>query len=342
MTTQEIILAQRKKSKNRLIGTCGLLVAAVILLAILMLVLGRTIYPLSDMIRAFQGEELEGVTFALMTLRLPRMVTGILAGMAFGIAGSSFQALLRNSLASPDVIGVTSGASAAAVVCMLVFGMSGILVSGIAVISGVIVAMIIYFLAGKGSFGGGRLIIIGIGIGAMLHSVISFVLIKASQYDVPVAMRWLSGSLNGSTLIKTLPLAIAVILLGSLIIALSGRLKMLGLGEEMAVQLGVNVEQTKLLIIIAAVGLAAFATSVTGPIAFVAFLSGPIAARITGTGRASALPSALVGAALVLGADLIGQFLFDTRFPVGAITGVLGAPYLLFLLVRQNYKGGAI
>ncbi|WP_428966933.1 iron chelate uptake ABC transporter family permease subunit [Micromonospora fluostatini] len=94
--------------------------------------------------------------------------------------------------------------------------------------------------------------------------------------------------------------------------------------------------------IVAAVGLIAFATSATGPIAFVAFLAGPIAARLTGPGGSLLLPAGLVGALLVLVADFLGQFAFDTRFPVGVITGVLGAPYLIYLLVRTNRAGGSL
>ncbi|MDR0499668.1 MAG: iron chelate uptake ABC transporter family permease subunit [Coriobacteriales bacterium] len=336
-----ITVQQRQRQRRRNI-VCAALGAAVVLLSVLMLVLGQTIYSLEDIFRALCGEQIKGVSFAVQTLRLPRMLAGVLAGIAFGIAGSTFQSMLRNSLASPDIIGVTSGASAAAIFCMLVLKISGFQVSVAAVVFGLTVALVIYLLSDGGSFGGGRLIIIGIGIGAMLQAVISFILVRASQYDVPAAMRWLSGSLNGVKMVEIPVLVAAVFLLGGGIVLLSRRVKMFELGDEIAIALGVNVKQTRLLLTVAAVGLAAFATSVTGPIAFVAFLSGPIAARLTGDGRASALPSALVGAMLVLAADLIGQFAFDTRFPVGAITGILGAPYLVFLLVRQNKKGGAI
>ncbi|MDR1131518.1 MAG: iron chelate uptake ABC transporter family permease subunit [Oscillospiraceae bacterium] len=342
MTTANRIIAQHRRQAARRNAVCLALAMAIIALAALMLVMGSVIYPLSDVIRALRGEQVRGAAFAVMTLRLPRMLSGVLAGIAFGISGSAFQSMLRNSLASPDIIGVTGGAGAAAVFCMLILRMSGAGVSAAAVTFGLIVAVIIYMLSGGGSFGGGRLILIGIGIGAMLQAVISYILVRASQYDVPVAMRWLSGSLNGTKLAELPPLAAAVLLLGGAVLFLSPRVRMFALGDDMAAALGVNVKQTRLLLTVAAVGLSAFATSVTGPISFVAFLSGPIAARLTGEGRAAALPSALVGAALVLAADLIGQLAFDTRFPVGAITGILGAPYLVFLLIRQNVKGGAI
>jgi iron complex transport system permease protein len=342
MTTAQNIIAQRRRHAMRRNILCAVLAVTIIVLAALMLIIGSATYPVSDVIRALLGEQVKGATFAVITLRLPRMLSGVLAGMAFGLSGSTFQSMLRNSLASPDIIGVTSGASAAAVFCMLILKMNGAEVSAAAVIFGLLVAVIIYLLSGGGAFGGGRLILIGIGIGAMMHAVISYILVRASQYDVPVAMRWLSGSLNGTKLSELIPLVIAVLLFGGVIVALSSRIRMFALGDDTATALGVNIGRTRLLLTVAAVGLSAFATSVTGPIAFVAFLSGPIAARLTGDGRAAAVPSALVGAVLVLASDLIGQFAFDTRFPVGAITGILGAPYLVFLLVRQNAKGGAM
>ncbi|MDR1069018.1 MAG: iron chelate uptake ABC transporter family permease subunit [Clostridiales Family XIII bacterium] len=336
------IITQRKRRATRRNIICSVLAVTIVILAVLMLIMGSTVYPLSEVIGALRGEQIRGATFAVMTLRLPRMLSGVFAGIAFGLSGSTFQSMLRNSLASPDIIGVTSGASAAAVFCMLILKLNGAEVSAAAVTFGLLVAIVIYLLSGGGAFGGGRLILIGIGIGAMMHAVISYILVRASQYDVPVAMRWLSGSLNGTKMAELPPLIISVVVFGGVIVLLSPRVRMFVLGDDTATALGVNVGQTRLLLTVAAVGLSAFATSVTGPIAFVAFLSGPIAARLTGDGRAEAVPSALVGAVLVLASDLIGQFAFDTRFPVGAITGILGAPYLVFLLVRQNVKGGAI
>lgn len=306
-----------------------------------MLMLGNTNYSVATVIKVLFGEKIEGAVFAINTLRLPRMLAGLLAGMAFGMAGNTFQTMLRNPLASPDIIGVTSGSSVAAVFCILVLQISGTVVSITAVISGLVVAILLFVLSKGGSFSGGRLILIGIGVQAMLNAAISYLLLKASQYDVPGAMRWLSGSLNGMQM-KNIGMLFPVVLIFGLILILLGRyLKILELGEQSAITLGLKTDQTRLLLVISAVFLIAFATAVTGPIAFVAFLAGPIATRLAGTGNSNVLPAGLVGASLVLGADLIGQFAFDTRFPVGVITGILGAPYLLYLLIRMNRMGGA-
>jgi len=306
-----------------------------------MLMLGNTKYPLTTIIKVLFGEQVKGASFAISTLRLPRMLAGLLAGMAFGMAGNTFQTILRNPLASPDIIGVTSGSSVAAVFCILVLKISGNFVSITAVIAGLVVAILIYVLSKGGGFSGGRLILIGIGVQAMLNAIISYLLLRASQYDVPGAIRWLSGSLNGIRM-KNIPLLfIVVIFCGAVMILLGQHIKILELGEHSAITLGLKTDQTRFLLILSSVFLIAFATAVTGPIAFVAFLAGPIATKLVGTGTSNVLPSGMVGASLVLGADLIGQFAFDTQFPVGVITGILGAPYLLFLLIRMNRKDGS-
>lgn len=329
-----------RKRNSRILLVTFILLFVTVLLCVAMLCLGNTIYSLDIIGRVLLGEQIKGASFAIATLRLPRMLSGLLAGLAFGMAGNTFQTMLRNPLASPDIIGVTSGSSVAAVMCIVVLKVSGSIVSTLAVITGLLVATLIYILSRGGSFSGGRLILIGIGIQAMLNAVISFLLLKANQYDVPAALRWLSGSLNGMQM-KDIPLLILVVLVFGCIIILLGRhLRILELGEQSAITLGLKTDQTRILLVLSAVFLIAFATSVTGPIAFVAFLAGPIAGKLTGYGSSLVLPAGLTGAVLVLLADIIGQYAFDIRFPVGIITGILGAPYLLYLLIRMNRTGG--
>ncbi|MDR0819745.1 MAG: iron chelate uptake ABC transporter family permease subunit [Oscillospiraceae bacterium] len=342
MTSIEIVKTERQKRLRRNIAVISVLAVLVVTLCALMLSLGGVIYPIDVIIRVLSNEQIEGATFAIGSLRLPRMLAGVLVGAAFGISGAVFQSMLRNPLASPDIIGVSSGASAAAVACILVFNLSGAAISAVAVVAGVATAALIYALSRGGSFSGGRLILVGIGVGAMLNSVISYLLLRASQYDVPGAMRWLSGSLNGIRKEELAPLVIAMVVLCPTLLCLESRLKIIELGDHKAAALGVRSDRTRLLLVLCAVGLVAFATAVTGPVAFVAFLSGPIAKRMTGDGSPSLLASALTGAALTLGADLLGQFAFNTKFPVGVITGIIGAPYLLFLLVKINRSGGSV
>ncbi|WP_029150014.1 FecCD family ABC transporter permease [Microbacterium indicum] len=331
---------RRRRATRRRVGITALAVLLVALLAA-SLVIGQTIYPIGDVVQVLLGHDVPGASFTIGTLRIPRAVAGALAGIAFGLAGSTFQTLLRNPLASPDVIGITSGASAAAVLSITVLGWSTVATNAFALVVGIATALAISLIARGGDSTGGRLILIGIGIGAMLDSVVSFLVERSSEHDVGAAMRWIAGSLNGSSLDGAAPLAIAVVVLAPAILVLSRGLGALELGEQTAVSLGVSASRTRLLLIVCAVALACFATATTGPIAFVAFLSGPIASHIVGRGSSLLIPAALVGACLVLAGDLIGQFAFDTRFPVGVITGIAGAPYLLVLLLRMTRIGGS-
>ena len=337
----EHIRAGFKQRQLRFTIVTLLLTVLTLALCIAALLLGNTQYSLDDVFRVLLGDQIDGATFAIGTLRLPRMLAGLLVGIAFGIAGSTFQTMLGNPLASPDIIGVTSGSSVAAVFCLLILKTSGTFVSIAAVITGLLVALLIYSLSRGGSFSGGRLILIGIGVQAMLNATISYLLLKASQYDVPGALRWLSGSLNGIRMSQISSLTLVVIVFGIIILMLGKSLQLFELGEQSAITLGLRTNRIRVILILSAVFLIAFSTAVTGPVAFVAFLAGPIALRLVGTGTSNPLPAGLVGASLVIGADLIGQFAFDTRFPVGIITGILGAPYLLFLLIQMNRKGGA-
>lgn len=337
--TNNIVKSGFHKRRVRVIVVTVILAVITAILCSIMLYLGNTKYSPEIIFRVLSGDEIKGATFAIETIRLPRMLAGLLAGMAFGMAGNTFQTMLRNPLASPDIIGVTSGSSVAAVFCILVLKVSGSMVSVSAVVSGLTVAFLIYMLSRGGSFSGGRLILIGIGIQAMLNAAISYLLLRANQYDVPAAIRWLSGSLNGMQM-KNIPgLFVVVLIFGCLLVLLSNTLKILELGEQSAKTLGLRTDISRLLLVLGSVFLIAYATAVTGPIAFVAFLSGPIASKLAGS--SNTITAGLTGAVLVLLADIIGQYAFDIRFPVGIITGILGAPYLIYLLTRMNRTGGA-
>ncbi len=333
-----IIVGMRQR-RRRWIFVTSLLAVFAIVFCCAMLLLGNTIYPVNVVIRTLMGEEIDGANFAINTIRLPRMITGFFAGFAFGVAGYIFQTILRNPLANPNILGITSGSSAAAVFCITVLHLSNTGISIAAVIAGLITVIVMYLLSRGRSFSIGRLIIIGIGIQAMLDAVISYLILRSAQQDIAGALRWLSGSLNGSKMNEVLPLILIVVVLTPIMLLLSKHLSMLELGDQMATSLGVATDKMRIILIVSSVFMIAIATATTGPIAFVSFLAGPIANRLVGVSGSNILPAGLVGANLVLFADLIGQFAFETRFPVGVITGLLGAPYLIYLLIRMNRKG---
>lgn len=337
--SMNLIMIGRTKRRHRFILVTSLLAIIAFTLCCAMLMLGNTMYPVQDVIRVLLGEQVKGASFAVGTIRFPRMVAGVFAGFAFGIAGAVFQTMLRNPLANPNVIGITAGSSAAAVFCIIVLH-AGNMVTSIASVVGGLVTVFVIFLLSKGTaFSIGRLILIGIGIQAILNAVISYLLLIGRHHDIPTAMRWLSGSLNGAKMETLSPLILTVLIFSPVIILLGKHLDMLELGEQAATSLGIDTNKTRLALIISSVLIIALATATTGPIAFVAFLSGPIAKRLVGVGFSNLIPSGLVGIILVLASDLIGQFAFVARYPVGVITGILGAPYLIYLLIRMNRKG---
>ncbi|OEC01106.1 iron ABC transporter [Lysinibacillus sphaericus] len=337
-TMMSIYSSRMKRKRRFLLMTCLLAVISIVLMG-LMLMLGNTIYPVKDVVSVLLGAEVKGASFAVGTIRLPRMIVGLFAGFAFGAGGYIFQTMLRNPLANPNVIGITAGSSAAAVFCIIVLHASNAFVSIASVIGGLLTAIVIFILSKGSSFSIGRLILIGIGIQAMLNAFISYLMVIGNTHDLPSAMRWLSGSLNGAKMENLYPLIIAVLICTPIVLFLASRLEILELGELAATSLGVATNKTRLVLLLSSVLMIALATAAAGPIAFVAFLAGPIAKKIVGVGFSNIVPAGLIGVILVLAADLIGQFAFDTRYPVGVITGIIGAPYLIYLLIRINRKG---
>lgn len=296
------------------------------------------------------GEKIPGASFIVMEHKLPRAVVGTMIGVAFGLAGALFQTMLRNPLASPDIIGISYGASAAAVTAIVIFGASGAVVSGAALGGALGVAAIIYAISRGGSGAGGgsrgnaagnRLILAGVGIAAALHAVVNFLMTRADIRTAADALIWLNGSLNSATWDRAGVLAVSLLVLVPAVIALAGPLRILELGDDAAAGLGIKVNAARLGLVLTAVALAAVATAAAGPVAFVAFLAGPISRRIV---RKPSLPaSALTGALIVLLADFFASniapvILDGTVLPVGVITGALGAPFLLWLLVTSNRK----
>ena len=304
--------AQRHR---RSVLAAAVLIILSVVLACLVMTCGNTYYSLAEVWKILTSEGTKGAAFTIKTLRLPKMLIGILAGIAFGVSGNTFQTLL-----------------------MLKW--SGGIVSLVAVLAGLFVAALIYLLArDRHGCSGSRMILIGIGMQAMLNALISWMLLKGSEYDVATALRWLRGSLNGVQMSDVPVLSITVLVGGFILIVLNRSLQVMQLGEEYPITLGAPVQRVRLGSILCALLLTAVATSITGPIASVAFLSGPIASRIVGKGRTNLLASALVGVVLILASELVGQNLFAVRYPVGVITGILGAPYLLLLLLQINKKG---
>lgn len=304
------------------------------------LAVGDFSVPLVDVVKTLVGAGEPGSDFIVRTLRLPRGLTAVLVGAAFGLAGALFQRVARNPLASPDIIGINAGASVAAVFAIVVLHVGGTTVTVAALAGAVVTAVAIYLLAYKRGVTGYRFVLVGIGMTAVLQSIIQYLLTRTEIYEAQRAMVWLTGSLNARTWDHVRPMAAAMLVLVPVTLGLARHLRAIELGDDTARGLGTGVERTRAALLLTAVGLAAVATASAGPIAFAALLPPQIARRLTGGRSLALVPSALCGSLLLVSADLVGRRLFSpTELPVGVVTAVLGAPYLLYLLARANKIG---
>jgi iron complex transport system permease protein len=293
--------------------------------------------PISDVVRAIFGTASDDAEFIVTTLRLPRVLTGIMVGAAFAVSGAIFQSLAQNPLASPDIVGFNSGAALGAVFMIVaVDGASSLHVSAGAVLGGLMTAIIVYLCAWKRGVQGYRLILVGIGIGFAIAACVDYLLTRANIYDAQRAAVWLTGSLNGRGWEHVRPVGFGLLVLLPLALALCRRLRLLELGSDTAAALGVRVGTTRLWLVLVGIALAALATASAGPVGFIALIAAPIARRLVRSAGVTLIPTALFGALLTVTADLVARrLLAPTELPVGIATAVIGAPYLLWLLGRE-------
>lgn len=276
--------------------------------------------------------------FVVRDLRLPTASAALAVGLALGVSGIVFQKLLGNPLASPDFVGVSSGASLFAVASIVLFNASSSAISGSALLGALLTSTLIYVLAWRDGISGYRFVLIGIGVSNFMVAIIGYIISRAELYEAREAMTWLAGSVgqSGAGELRTLLVGVAVIVPMALL--LERPLRTLELGDDTARALGSRVELARLALIALAIGLIGLATAVAGPILFVALIAGPVAQRLTGP-AGGVLPAGLIGAIIVLGADLVAQQLLPVPLPTGVVTGVVGAPYLIWLLATVNREG---
>ncbi|MGW5191941.1 FecCD family ABC transporter permease [Kribbella sp. NPDC004138] len=342
MTAEAVHVIARARTARQTRSLIVIVVLAVLMFATfcVSLSLGDFKIPVVDVVKTLFGGGDRATEFIVNRLRLPRALTGLLVGTALGLSGAIFQSIARNPLASPDIIGVTYGASAFAVFAIVTLGLTGVAVSAFAIVGAVLTAFIMYVLAWRHGVSSYRLILIGIGIGAIATSITSYLLTKARVEIAQQALIWLTGSLNGRDWSNVRSLAVTFVVLLPVMVLLVRQLRILQLGDETAYGLGLRVEGARLGLIVVAVLLAAVATAAAGPIGFVAFGAPPIARRLTRSPGPAMIASGLLGALVVGLSDLVAQHAFgDTQLPVGVVTGVVGAPYLMFLLARANRVG---
>jgi len=279
------------------------------------------------------------VDFIVLDLRFPQIQAAVGVGLALGAAGTVFQHLLRNPLASPDFVGISSGASVAAVIGLALPGVSGVGIPALALVGALASALLIYVLAWKDGVTGYRFILIGIGISAFATGLTGYALTRADLTEARAAMHWLVGSIGQSGQREVDVLLVVVALLLPSTVVLQRMLRSLDVGDDTARSLGTRAELVRFLLILVGVVLTALATAVAGPIAFVALVAGPVADRLLGTAAGGIVAAALVGACLVLGSDFVAVEMLPAELPTGVVTGAIGAPYLLWLLATTNKRG---
>ncbi|MCX5110310.1 iron ABC transporter permease [Streptomyces sp. NBC_00378] len=274
------------------------------------------------------------------TLRLPRMTVGLLVGVAFGIAGALIQTVARNPLASPDIIGISQGASALTVGAMT-FGITSYTVLPyLSVIGGVAAAALVYVFAWRGGLHATRFVLIGIGFAIALRSVTTLFLTKGDYLVAQQAQIWMTGSLNGRGWAEAAPIGWTLLLLLPAVLWAARAQRSVSMDDDTATALGVRLGRVRLGLVALGVILASVATGTAGPVDFVALLAPQIARRLTRTAQIPLLCSALLGAVIVVFADLLARRLFSpTELPVGVLTAAVGAPYLIWLIIRGQ-RGG--
>lgn len=328
-------VAARRRTRSLVVGT-GLALVTLATVAVNLSV-GDLPLPFREVLATLVGRGDETSTLVLVEFRLPRLVLGALVGVAFGLAGGLFQSVLRNPLASPDVIGVTQGASVGAVGALLWLGLSGLGVAAGALLGAGVVAGVNVLLAWRGGVSGHRFVLCGIGLAFVASSALGYLLTRADVRNAQEALVWLSGSVAGATWEGNARLALALAVLVPAALLLSPRLRMLGLGDDTASALGVHAGRTRLTALALGTALAAVGTAAAGPVAFVALASAPIARRLVGDGRVALVPTALVGVALVTASDFAAQHAIpDLDVPVGLVTGLVGGGYLIWLLTSSR------
>lgn len=278
-------------------------------------------------------------TYFVQQMRLPRVLVALLVGAGLGLAGAIFQSLTRNPLGSPDVTGFTVGAATGAVVQIIVFGGSAFAVAVGALVGGVVTGAVVFVLAGRSVRDTTGFVLIGLGVSFFCQAVNALLLARASLDQAHNAALWLAGSLYGvSWTTVTMLAGCALAVLPVLLWAARG-MRIVELGDELGAGLGVSVTRTKVLLLGVAVVLVAVSVAACGPIAFVALAAPQLARRIAQAPGMSLVAAALMGAVLVLVADVLAQRLFaPITLPVGVITGAVGGLYLIWLLIVERRR----
>ncbi|PCG87464.1 iron ABC transporter [Streptomyces sp. WZ.A104] len=320
------------------------LMAATFLVFCLSISIGDFPVGLSRVIATLLGQGEQVDEFVVMDLRMPRALAGLLVGIVLGMSGAITQSVARNPLASPDILGITGGASAVAVFLVTVSGGAGAAIAGsiglsaAALLGGLGTGLLVYFLAWRRGVDGFRLILIGISVTAVMEAIKNWLLVSADLRDVARAQAWLVGSLDNRSWDEVRVAFWCALVLLVVVAAAAFSFKPMHLGDEVAAGLGVRYTRVRAVLLLCAVLLAAVGVSAAGPVPFVALVAPQVAMRLAKWPTPPIVASGLVGALLLIGSDLVARAALPIGLPVGVVTAAIGGPFLVYLLVRANVR----
>ncbi|WP_327267753.1 iron chelate uptake ABC transporter family permease subunit [Streptomyces sp. NBC_01218] len=317
------------------------LVAALLLPVIALLVVLSVLASSSGMspartLSGLLGTGDAGTVMVIREFRLPRIFVGIMVGAALGIAGCLTQTLAGNRLATPDLVGVNEGATAAVVAAAAGTSTGMVGMWWLGPVGAVAAAALVVLCAGGAGSAGYRVLVTGIGVSTFVGAVSDLVMSRENDNSAGGVFLWAVGSLNGRDWAAGTPLLIALCLLVPLSLAAGHRLQLLRFDDDMAATLGVDLRRVRAAALALAVLLAGVAVGVGGPIAFIALGAPILAQRLAGPTRVPVLGAGLTGAALVTAADALARVAAPVELPVGVVTSVLGGPFLLWVLFRSD------
>lgn len=287
-----------------------------------------------------RGERVD--EFVIMDLRMPRALAGLVVGVALGVSGAITQSIARNPLASPDILGITGGAGAVAVFLVTVSGgaataiVDAVGLSAAALAGGLGTGLLVYFLAWRRGLDGFRLILIGISVSAVMEAITTWLLASADIRDVARAQAWLIGSLDDRSWEEVRVALWCSLVLLAVVTCVAFQFKPMHLGDDVAAGLGVRYTMVRAVLLLCAVLLAGVAVSAAGPVPFVALVAPQVAMRMARCPTPPMVASGMVGALLLIGADLVARTALPVDLPVGVVTAAIGGPFLVYLLVRAN------
>lgn len=308
-----------------------MLLALSLAVAVAALRLGKFPVSTPEVIDALQGQGRRIVQVVVVTWKLPRILLGLVAGLALGVAGAVFQTITRNPLGSPDLIGFSTGAQTGILVSVLLLPGSMLSTSLASFIGGAAVGAVTYLVSLRGGFTGLRFILVGIAISSMLVSVNRWLLVRVDDDEGLGALKAITGTLGAARWPVVTPTCLAIGVTVALTLLAFRHLRVLSLGEQVATILGSPTRRASALLILLGTVLVAVVTMAAGPIGFVALVAPHLARFLTGSPQPPLLVSGLTGSLLLAGADLLSQLVLESM-PVSVVTNAVGGLYLMVAL----------